>query len=51
MITLGFVVAAGLPLAVLVWALVWPEGGRGQRLYRREAHCDKQIKTRDRTGG
>lgn len=51
MITLGFVVAAGLPLAVLVWALVWPEAGREQRRDRRERRCHKEIKTRDRHGG
>ncbi|NKY33533.1 hypothetical protein HGA13_10670 [Nocardia speluncae] len=42
MITLGYVVAVGLPLAVLVWALAWPAP-------RAEAEPTRSAPNRDRT--
>ncbi|BDT95068.1 hypothetical protein IFM12275_50440 [Nocardia sputorum] len=35
---LGFVVAVGLPLAVLAWAIAWPESTARQAEAEREFH-------------
>ena len=46
MIALGFVVAVGLPLVVLVWAIVWPDSTVRRAEVERETHGGNRCRSR-----